>query len=316
MPRQTTSTTKEITSLKEHFKNLQKVIETQQYRIDMLESEKEASVQRSGGRSFNLLNALKFPPIPVFDGKFDDYTYTKIKGLISNQFRVARSSNNINKDKIVQRADCHLQDREYTWITRIENKGERPYKIEGLKDAMMKEFVLSNEKAKAQLKILSFKMGSNLDKHIENYIDLIETYDTPTRGAYSFVFMSVRQQFKGKISEEFPESDPEDRREVLKCARKYVLAEKWATARQKNNLGKDHQSLDCDKAQSGQNKTNESKKSDRTLYDSLDGWSPTKEIKGKTYRDKERRYKYAENSCSTTSKIKFCTKEPLKAQKN
>lgn len=115
--------------------------------------------------------------------------------------------------------------------------------------------------------------------------------------------MSVPQYVRGRLSEEFPESDPKDVCEVLKCSGKFELAEQWASGKQENNSGKHHQSSDYDKTRGGQNKPNKSTISNRTLDDSLGDWVPAQKRDGKTYRDKNRCYKCGEKSWSTTCKI-------------
>lgn len=94
---------------------------------------------------------------------------------------------------------------------------------------MVKEFVPSSEKAKAQLKLLTFQIRQKLDKHIEDFRELVEICNTPVHEAYAFFIMSVPQYFKGEMAEEFPESDPDSVYEVFKCARRHEIAERQAS---------------------------------------------------------------------------------------
>lgn len=103
----------------------------------------------NAGASANPLNSLKSPPIPVFAGKPSDCTSTKVKGFISNVRRVGCLCNNVDESKLLQLAECHLQDRASTWLTRLEDHDEKPVTLAELQAAMIKEFVPSNEKAKA-----------------------------------------------------------------------------------------------------------------------------------------------------------------------
>lgn len=94
---------------------------------------------------------------------------------------------------------------------------------------MITEFLPSDEKAMVQLKLLIFKMGSSLDNQIKDFMELIEIFETPTLQAYSFLFISVLQYLKEKLSELFPESDPNS--DVFKRAQKHGIVEKWAKGR-------------------------------------------------------------------------------------
>jgi len=90
---------------------------------------------------------------------------------------------------------------------------------------MTREFLPNNEPSRAHLNLLTLNMRDALDKHVEEFTDLIETCDTPTKEAYYFLLMSLPQYLKGKIAEEFPESDPATMKDVYKCARKHEIAE-------------------------------------------------------------------------------------------
>lgn len=56
---------------------------------------------------------------------------------------------------------------------------------------------------------------------------MIEIFSSPTKKGYTFFFMSVSQYLKGKLAEDFPESDPGYIEEVYEGARKHSIAEKW-----------------------------------------------------------------------------------------
>lgn len=94
---------------------------------------------------------------------------------------------------------------------------------------MMNEVVPFNENAKARLKFLTFKMRGSLDKHVEDFTDLVEICQTPTNAAHAFFFISVSQYLKGKLVEEFPEATPLNMREPYKCARQHEIAAKWGS---------------------------------------------------------------------------------------
>lgn len=84
------------------------------------------SQEANGSIGTNQLVTLKSLPIPVFSGNFVDCTSTMMKGLIANVRRGGKLSNNIEKDKLVQLAECHLQDRASNWNMRLKPNNERP----------------------------------------------------------------------------------------------------------------------------------------------------------------------------------------------
>lgn len=66
---------------------------------------------------------------------------------------------------------------------------------------MLEEVVPWNEKSKALLKLMTWKMGTGLDKHIDTFNELFEICETPRAEAYISFFMSVSQHLKGKLAE-------------------------------------------------------------------------------------------------------------------
>lgn len=296
-----TMTAAEIVDLRDTVTNLKKLVEDQQAKIQTLESNGPSERPRNT----NALSVLKSPPIPIFKGTEADCTSTKIKAFISNVKRVGRLSNNDEEDKLIQLATCHLHDRASTWITRIEANGDFPETLEELKNEMMKEFVPSNEKAKAQLKLLTFKMRSSLDNHIEDFRELVEICNTPIREAYAFFFMSLPQYLKGKMAEEFPESDPCNMYEVFKCARKYEIAEKWAsgsqnTKKENNKQGPEKEAVHKD--------SNAMKGDRRVLKDEAESWGPAQKGEGRFFIKKDRCCKCGKPNWSKTCKINPCQK--------
>lgn len=137
----------------------------------------------------NLLNTLKSPPILVFIAKPSDCTSTKVEVFISSVRRAGRLSNNVDQYKLLQLPECHLQDRASAWITRLEDHDEKPVTFTELQRAMVKEFVSSYEKSRAQLKLVTLQMRRSLDKHIEDFTNLVKTCKTPATETFAFYFM-------------------------------------------------------------------------------------------------------------------------------
>lgn len=56
---------------------------------------------------------------------------------------------------------------------------------------MVKGFVPSNERVRAQLKLMTIKMRSKIDKHIDEFTHLVKVCETPTSETSSFFFTSL-----------------------------------------------------------------------------------------------------------------------------
>lgn len=281
-----TITNSDIQRMLQTVSELQETVASQQALINELQTAAEQSF--ANRNTNNPLNAFKSPPIAVFTGKAGDCNSTRVKGFINNVKRIGRLSNNNDEGKLLMLAECHLQDRASTWITRLEARDQKPSTFDELQAAMLKEFVPSNEKARAQLKLMTFKMRGTIDKHIEEFVDLIEICDTPTREAYAFFFMSVPQYLKGKLSEEFPESDPADISDVYKCARKHEIAEKWASGKQESNKQSSPNTNTEKNEKLRSSRPGNSGKPNTGKDHNAESWGPAQKGEGRLYRDNDR----------------------------
>lgn len=162
----------------------------------------------SASTGSSVLQLFKSRPILVYAEKAEDCTRTKINGFICNVRRVGRLSNNNDESKLVQLAECHLQDRASTWINRFEERSDKPQPLQQLQNAMMRQFVPSNEEAKAQPNLLPFTLRVTLDKHVNDFIEPMEICETPKREARAFLFMSASQYLKGELTKGVPRIRP------------------------------------------------------------------------------------------------------------
>lgn len=269
----------EMNELLQTVQALNATVQSQQIRIDELS---QASASVPVVRKTNPLQTLKSLPIPAYTGKAIDCSSSKVRGFICSVRRVARLSNTEDESRIVQLAICHFQDRASTWISRLEEKDDLPDTLRELQGAMIKEFVPSNERSKAQLSLMTLKMDGNIDAHIDKFTDLKEICDTPTKEAYLFFFMSMPHHLKGKLAADFPESNPKSMNDVYACARKHDIAEKWS-----NGTHEKSKKTSSTK-KSTANYSQASAAEARVLDPKSDCWGHAQKGEGRTYRDNDR----------------------------
>lgn len=166
---------------------------------------------------------MKAPPIPVFSGGSTDRSSVNVKGFIFNVKRIGRLSNTSDEGKLLELAACHFQDRAAAWFCRLESCSNKPTNIEELQVAMMKEFVPTNEKARARIQLMKLQTQFSMDSHISKFIDLVELCDTPAKEAYTFFFMSVTDSFKSELAKKFPLSDPNRCRKFMTTRGQLIL---------------------------------------------------------------------------------------------
>ena len=105
-------------------------------------------------------------------------------------------------------AECHLTDIAASWIMRTEEEGRKPSSITELQDAMMKEFVPPDEKARAPLELLELKMKESMDSHIARFKKLAEITSVPLKEAYMLFFVNMAAKYKQEFHKKYPTGSP------------------------------------------------------------------------------------------------------------
>ncbi len=183
---------------------LQQTITTQQTLIDNLKKSAENARQDNpvaedaptqSTSDSNILRSLKAPPIPIFSGKSDERTTTKVRGFIYNVRKTGKLTN-LTEEKLVELAECHLQDKAAAWIMRLEQNDAKPTTIDDLQTMMISEFVPHDERARAKARLMNMELKTSIETHIEKFQDLIEICATPISEAYIYFFMSLPAVYK------------------------------------------------------------------------------------------------------------------------
>lgn len=261
---------------------LQQTITTQQTLIDNLKKSSENARQDNpvaedaptqSTSDSNILRSLKAPPIPIFSGKSDERTTTKVRGFIYNVRKTGKLTN-LTEEKLVELAECHLQDKAAAWIMRLEQNDAKPTTIDDLQTMMISEFVPHDERARAKVRLMNMELKTSIETHIEKFQDLIEICATPISEAYIYFFMSLPAVYKEEFTKRFPDQ-PANIQEAYNHARTLSRAKQWTKANSLSKSGKWD-------GPTGSNP--KSGKKDNTKI----SWGPAKKGEGKLYRSQDR----------------------------
>lgn len=128
----------------------------------------------------------------------------------------------------VSLAEFHLQDKAAAWIMQMESAGTKATSIDALQGAMIHEFVPPDEKARAKIKLMSFKILSAMDTHMSRFQDLVEIRNTPFSEAYLFSFSSLPVIYKQHFTKLCPTGELKAILDVYENARTFDMSQHWA----------------------------------------------------------------------------------------
>ena len=141
---------------------------------------------------------------------------------------------NLSEAKLVALAECHLTDIAASRMMRTEEEGRKPSSITELQDAMMKEFVPPDEKARAQLELMDLKMKESMNIHIARFKKLAEITSVPLKEAYMLFFMSMPAKYKQELHKKYPTGSPPtdvEMSDVYEHARTLAVAMQWISGK-------------------------------------------------------------------------------------
>lgn len=139
----------------------------------------------------------------MFSGKASDRTSEKVQSFFY-EIHKYWSLCDYSQKKMLALAECCLQDKAATCITRLEHNSVTPNTLEEPRTAMSQEFVPSNEIAEARIKLMEIKRNEyvKLQDFISKFEDLIMLCGTPPNEAYIYFFNSLPRTMKGKFTGE------------------------------------------------------------------------------------------------------------------
>ena len=194
-------------SFQNQINSLQEIVGLQNKIIQAL----QLQISSKNTKENNRTSAVKSPMIQVFKGNANDRTSERVNSFFYS-ITTCGKFYDYEDEKMVSLAECHLQYRAAIWITRLEKENKKPKTLDELKREMLKEFVPSNEKAAARVKLMEIKSSKseNFEEFLTTFDDLICLCETPTNEAYIYFFNSLPINFKGKFAKKFPDYHPVD----------------------------------------------------------------------------------------------------------
>ena len=212
------------------IQNLLDIVKAQQEQLNSFQSGANARREHSsGGRQ-----SVKPPPIPAYCGNKDERSSVKVKGFIYNVRKVGALSN-MNESQMLALAECHLQSNAAGWMMRMEKANTKPGTLDELQDMLIKEFVPSDERSRARMKLLTLQMKRSTEAHITLFQELVEMCSMPLSEMYLFFFMSLTGKFNEEFTKNFPTGEPQDIQLVYDFARTIDRSLQWGKSSEKGS---------------------------------------------------------------------------------
>ena len=204
----------------------------------------------------------------------------KVKGFLYNVRKVGNLSN-MSDQEMLNLAECHLQDNAATWMMDLEEEGKKPESLDELEKMMLAEFVPSDERARARMKLMSLQQKKSIESHITTFQELVAVCKMPISETYLFFFLSLNGKFKEECTKQFPTGEPKSMKEVYNFARTIDRSIQWNPSEVKDGKGKDPKPnvKKVVHKESG----SPPKKEDSTV-----SWGPAKKGERNLYRSKDR----------------------------
>ena len=204
--------------------NLMNMMKAQQDLINKLLSSQGGNTPNSSPNP--RARTLKAPPIPAYAGKKDEKTSVKVKGFIYNVRKVGKLSGMTDLE-LLDLAECHLQSHAATWMMKLEKDKKKPSTLNEMETMMLKEFVPSDERARARMKLMTFKQSKDMETHITRFQELVEVCSMGVTETYLFFFLSLKGKFKEECTKEFPTGEPDEMQVVYDFVRTVDRSLQW-----------------------------------------------------------------------------------------
>ena len=124
-------------------------------------------------------------------------------------------------------ADCYLRDRAATWVMNLEANECKPETVRDLQEAMFKEFLPADEKARAKTRLMKHKLGKSVNWYVSTFRDLVEICRTPSSEAYLFFFNGLTDEFKEEFAKKYPTGESTCLQDVYEHARTLEISMQW-----------------------------------------------------------------------------------------
>lgn len=263
--------------------------------VEAQAAELAAIRQAAQPSSTNNSSAAPKAPTPcVYAGTIPERTSMSIRSFF---YRIEHTANfsNLDPQRTLELALCHLTDRASTWYMRVEREGTVIQDLNDLRSAMFKEFVPQTEKtqAKVDLVALRFRASDDPNAHIDRFEQLMEVSQTRSQEAYQYFFMTLPDPFKADLTKFFEGDEPTDIHAAYRRVRTLCMAEKYGNPQHKPNN-------DRQKFKRKFNKDEGKGSSKRRFLDKQqEDWGPARgESEKRFYRRNDRCFKCGKESWS------------------
>lgn len=226
-----------IQSMQDQLTSMSHIVQAQQAQISQMLSERQGPERQTNFPSSQVTTAhmaptqsARVPQIAAYSGSRDQQTSTKVKSFVFNVRKVGQM-NKMSEASMVAFADCYLQDRAARWMMRLEDSNEKPSSMSELQDAMIKEFIPPDEKARAKKKLMTLKLLKTVEQYILSFRDLVDICGTPLSESYLFFFTGLPDEYKQEFTKKYPTAEPPDMLEVYEHARTLEMAQQWNSKR-------------------------------------------------------------------------------------
>ncbi len=174
----------ELTKMLIEMESLKLIASNQQKKIAQLEKTRNLTKTATSASSLSKCPAslpnIKVVPIAPYGARPEGRTSTKVKGFLYNVRSVA-GPHSMDDTQTLALAECRLQEKAAAWIIRLESTALKPVTFAEFESAMLKEFVPSDERARAKTRLLTLKINRNtrIEQHITLFQSLLDVANAP-----------------------------------------------------------------------------------------------------------------------------------------
>lgn len=152
----------DVSHFQEQLTVLQTTVQQQADLIRILQRQLKNEGSNTGSQLNVIGSAFKSPPVPIFKGNVADRKSERVKSFFYSIKKYGTLCN-YSEAKMVALAECHLQDRAASWMLGLERENQKPETLEELRQEMIREFVPTNERAAARVRLMDIKLKDSKD---------------------------------------------------------------------------------------------------------------------------------------------------------
>ena len=114
----------------------------------------------------------------------------------------------MSNSELLNLAERHLKPHVAAWMMKLEKDSKKPVALDELEKMMLKEFAPSGERARARMKLMTFKQVKDIETCIARFQELVEACNMGATETHLFFFFSLNGEFKEECAKELPRGEP------------------------------------------------------------------------------------------------------------